>query len=201
MDLRPGDLQSKWSPEIRVKLQLHRFRPPLNEKRIVCMRGYVKPTIPCEWLCFQWYTHKGKPLGILKDIAMADESLLLWQCYELGLLLYSPLNFKYLTQCRGSGHIHHIKKWMDLVSAYPCRGYHSLSSMCQVLSLAYKVHYIWLPATPISNCSSFICAPQASLTLWLFLQHASGSLHLLFPLSRTKVPSICIILFFTFLKS
>ena len=33
MDLRPEDLQSKQSPEIRVKLQPHRFRSPLNEKK------------------------------------------------------------------------------------------------------------------------------------------------------------------------
>ena len=33
MDLRPEDLQSKQSPEIRVKLQPHRFRCPLNEKK------------------------------------------------------------------------------------------------------------------------------------------------------------------------
>ena len=33
MDLRPEDLQSKQNPEIRVKLQPHRFRSPLNEKK------------------------------------------------------------------------------------------------------------------------------------------------------------------------
>lgn len=152
-----------------------------------------------------------KPLGILKDVAMVDERVSLWQRYKSGLCLqlharrYACSAHHWtlsISQIIGAGDIFIVLRnewiWYVHSSVEHIIAYQGVG---QVLSLASNARYHFISCFPHLQ----LLSPSFMPLKPHWSSHCSPSLpqslYIYWPLFLGKVHNVCIVLFFTFFRS